>query len=134
MIKREQIWAEGKNNINTQSQYSLADFKRPPRKREVKAVAKDPLVAKQNVLNIFPNAKALFGMLDKDTKTSELIARGEFDQVKKCSMFTLNDFIDPVLMDMDPDNDVEEEYKRKKNQIFCWRFIRTVSFIDQDSF
>lgn len=134
VIKREQIWTESKNNINTQAQFSLADFKRPARKREVKAIAKDPLVTKLNVLNSFPNAKSLFGMLEKDTKTSELIARGDFDKVKKCSMHTLNDFIDPVLQDMDPDNDVDEEYKRKRNQIFCWRFIRTVSFIDQDSF
>lgn len=45
----------------------------------MKAIAKDPLVTKLNVLNTFANAKNMFSLLDKDTKTSELIAKGDFD-------------------------------------------------------
>ena len=29
---------------------------------------------------------------------------------------------------------MEEEYKRKYNQILCWRFLRSVAFIDQEIF
>lgn len=42
----------------------------------------------------------------------------------------LNDYINPLLADKDPDNGIEEEYKHKYKQAFCWRFLRAVSFID----
>ena len=41
-------------------------------------------------------------------------------------MKRLNDHINPVLCDMDPDECVEEAYKRKNNQVFSWKFLRAV--------
>jgi hypothetical protein len=41
-------------------------------------------------------------------------------------MKRLNDHINPVLSDMDPDQCVEEEYMNKKDQVFSWKFLRAV--------
>jgi len=41
-------------------------------------------------------------------------------------MKRLNDYINPVLCDMVPDECVEEEYKNKNNQFFSWKFLRAV--------
>jgi len=41
-------------------------------------------------------------------------------------MARLNDHINPVLCDMDPDQCVEEAYMNKKNQVFSWKFLRAV--------
>jgi hypothetical protein len=38
----------------------------------------------------------------------------------------LNDIINPVLCDMDPDECVEEPYKNKNNQVFSWKFLRGI--------
>lgn len=32
---------------------------------------------------------------------------------------------------MDPDQDVDEEFRHKHDQTFSWRFIRTLSYVDQ---
>jgi len=38
------------------------------------------------------------------------------------------------MQDMDPDQGVEEEFYRKKDHLFCWRFLRNVSYTDQSMF
>jgi len=53
---------------------------------------------------------------------------------KACNQKTLNHYVNPILQDMDPDQGIEDEYKQKHNQIFCWRFLRAVSYFDQSLF
>lgn len=45
-------------------------------------------------------------------------------------MLKLNHYLNKVLADADPDNDVEEQYRNKHDQAFCWKFIRAVSYTD----
>lgn len=46
----------------------------------------------------------------------------------------LNDYVNPILYDLDPDQGIEEEYRKKHDQTFCWKFLRTVSYLDPQSF
>jgi len=51
--------------------------------------------------------------------------------LKHGSLKKLNDYINPILADQDPEEGVEEEYKKRHDQVFCWRFLRAVAFADQ---
>lgn len=55
-------------------------------------------------------------------------------KIKKGKLKKLNDYVNPILADQDPDNCIEDEYKVKHKQLFCWRFLRTVSYIDQSMY
>jgi hypothetical protein len=46
----------------------------------------------------------------------------------------LSDYIYKVLMDLDPEQGVEDEYKNKHNQLFCWRLLRQIAYIDIGNF
>ncbi|OMJ89563.1 hypothetical protein SteCoe_8266 [Stentor coeruleus] len=39
----------------------------------------------------------------------------------------INAFIDKVLVDLDPDEDIEDQYKSKNDVVFNWRFLRLIS-------
>ena len=54
--------------------------------------------------------------------------------IKHCELPTLTTYLNPILIDMDPDQDIEETYKNKKNQVHCWRFLRNLSSIDLVNF
>ena len=41
-------------------------------------------------------------------------------------MKRLNHYLNPVLEGLDPDEDIEEEYKAKNSQVFCWKFLRSI--------
>ena len=38
------------------------------------------------------------------------------------------------MCDQDPEQDIEEEFRNKHNQVFTWRFLREISFIDLVNF
>ena len=40
----------------------------------------------------------------------------------------------PVFMDLDPDQGIEEPYKNKHNQLFCWRALRSLAEVDLKNF
>lgn len=46
----------------------------------------------------------------------------------------ISKYLYPVLMDCDPDQGIEEDYRQKNNQVFCWRFLRTISYVDLSNF
>jgi hypothetical protein len=108
------------------------DFQKAKRKREIKSELKDfrPLVDNKNTVNKFANPKGLFWLLKTDEKTQNSFNQGQFTEVKKCSKKKLNYFVETFIAEMDPDEDVEEQFKHKHDQTFCWRFIRTLSYID----
>lgn len=37
-------------------------------------------------------------------------------------------------MDCDPDQGIEDEYKKKNDQVMSWRFLRTISYVDLSNF
>ena len=93
-------------------------------------------------MNKFSNSKKLFETFSiakeayKIQKTGEEgedvegkgegVSDGTTTTIKAGSMTRLNDHINPVLCDMDPDQCVEAEYMNKKNQVFSWKFLRAV--------
>lgn len=46
----------------------------------------------------------------------------------------MSDFLNPILIDMDPEQMVEEEYKHKNDQVFTFRYLRQISFMDLINF
>ena len=50
--------------------------------------------------------------------------------MKRGSLLKLNHYLNKVLADADPENEVEEQYRNKHDQAFCWKFIRAVSYTD----
>ncbi len=44
------------------------------------------------------------------------------------------DYLNPILMDMDPDQGIEAEYRHKKNQPFAWKYLKEVSNFDLVNF
>ena len=55
-------------------------------------------------------------------------------ELKKAEMPSLSDFIYPVLLDIDPAQEVDDEYKNCHNQLFAWRMLRLISQIDVGTF
>ena len=54
--------------------------------------------------------------------------------LKNGSLLQLNYYLNQVLAEADPENEVEDEYKHKNQQAFCWKFIRAVSYLDLTNF
>ena len=54
--------------------------------------------------------------------------------VKKSAMPCLSDFIYPVLLDIDPTQGIEDEYKHKHDTIFSWRMLKQIAFIEIKNF
>ena len=48
-------------------------------------------------------------------------------QLKKAERPSLSDFVYPVLMDTDPEQLVDDEFKNYHNQVFCWRMLKLIS-------
>lgn len=51
----------------------------------------------------------------------------------------IGDFINEIVTDMDPDQGIEEEFKKINKDLYCWKFFRAVaindlSMMDQNSF
>lgn len=75
---------------------------------------------------------------EKDSQGDE-IGLGQAEQagsqnIKVGQLKKLNDYINPILTDMDPSQYIEDEYKHYHQPVFCWRFRRTLCYLDQSSF
>ena len=46
----------------------------------------------------------------------------------------MSKFLIPVLIDMDEDQGIEDEYKNKHNQLFSWRLLRSIAENDLKNF
>lgn len=91
--------------------------------------------ARQRV-NSSINAKGLFltMRMEGEKKVRNGVDKATASNIKKGPLKRLNDYVNPVLADQDPEQCIEEEYKRKHQQVFCWRFLRTLSYIDQSTY
>ena len=54
--------------------------------------------------------------------------------LKKAELPSLSDYVYPVLMDVDPEQLVEDEFKHRHSQIFCWRMLKLISQVDLTTF
>ena len=59
---------------------------------------------------------------------------GPVGNLKKAELSSLSDYVYPVLMDIDPEQGVEDEYKNKHNQLFCWRMLKLIAQVDLTTF
>ena len=86
-------------------------------------------------MNNFSETSRLFETLSKEEEVHvlEKDEDGEFE-LKQSPIIPLNQYVNSILKDMDPENEVEEEDKHKKDQVFCWRYLRQVSYTDQNNF
>ena len=46
----------------------------------------------------------------------------------------LSTYVHPVLTDADPSQGVEDEYKKKHDQLFAWRTLRAIAELDIKNF
>ena len=46
---------------------------------------------------------------------------------KKAVLPSLSDFIYPVLLDVDPAQEVDDEFKHRHKQLFCWRMLKQIA-------
>ena len=76
-------------------------------------------MTKPSVINRFGHAKQLFESLRVEDEIFKMpeskVELGEKHALKRGSIKRLNDFLNPVLVDQDPDEGMEEEYKRKND-------------------
>ena len=54
--------------------------------------------------------------------------------LKKSAMPSLSDFVLPVLLDCDPTQGVEDEYKHRHDLLFSWRMLKHISQVDIANF
>lgn len=54
--------------------------------------------------------------------------------VKKGCQKTITTFLNKVLSDLDPIQGIEDEYRKKHDQVFSWRMLRQISNIDLPNF
>ena len=53
---------------------------------------------------------------------------------KKAVLPSLSDFIYPVLLDVDPAQEVDDEFKHRHKQLFCWRMLKQIAQVDLSTF
>lgn len=63
-------------------------------------------------------------------KKEEIDADGNSLNIEPAKIPLMSEFLNPMLIDMDPEQMVEEEYKHKNNQVYTFRFLRQISFVD----
>lgn len=80
-------------------------------------------MTKQITLSKAGNAKNLFSLLKQP-------AQEEID-LRECKRARLGELVETVCEDEDPESYIEVEYHHKREPVFCWRFLRAVSYTDQ---
>ena len=55
-------------------------------------------------------------------------------QVESVGPPSLSEYVYPILTDADPKQGVEDEYKRKSNDLFTWRTLRAIAELDIKNF
>ena len=84
-------------------------------------------------MNTHRGAKNLHKML-RAPADFPLKVGGATNSLKKAELPSLSDYIYPVLMDTDPEQLVDDEFKHKHDQLFCWRMLKLISSVDQTTF
>ena len=56
------------------------------------------------------------------------------ETIKVGELLQLNEKMNYVCMDMDPEQYIDDEFKHKHDPIFSWRFLRLISYIDLVNF
>lgn len=58
----------------------------------------------------------------------------ESSGLDQCSLPPISTHHNRIMMDIDPEQQIEESYKMKNKQVVCWRFLRQISFVDLVNF
>ena len=53
---------------------------------------------------------------------------------KQAAFPSLSDFIYPVLMDTDPAQLIDDEFKNRHKQLYCWRMLKMIAQVDLTTF
>lgn len=69
----------------------------------------------------------------KEKYTKGVAVTSETCNIKIGQLKKVNDYINPILTDMDPSQWIEDEFKHYHQPVFCWRFQRTLIYLDQSS-
>lgn len=88
--------------------------------------------AKERELNWVKNGQNMRKYFKQPPESID--AEGKSVNVKPSDLPTMSDYLVDVLQDIDPDQGIEEAYKHKKQQVFSWRFLRQISFVDLVNF
>ena len=88
--------------------------------------------AKEREMNWYRNGQNIKKYLKQPKESID--GEGKSMNLKAADLPSLSDNLVPILIDIDPDQDIEEAYKHKKNQVFSWRFLRSISFVDLVNF
>ena len=55
-------------------------------------------------------------------------------ELKKANLPSLSSHVYHVLLDIDPHQMIEEDYKHKHKQLFCWRMLKQIAQVDLATF
>lgn len=133
VFENEDFWGRWKEN-------KCADFERPKskvlegRKRDAKRAAKMCcqggylIRPKDGEMNDPKNGKVMFKYL-KMTKES-IDDQGNSVDLAPANIPAFSEYLYPFLADQDPEQGIEEAYKRKNFPVFTWRFLREISLLD----
>lgn len=84
--------------------------------------------AKEGEINDHRNGREMMKYLKKSKEA--LDREGNNLELAPCAMPTLTDYHYYYLCDQDPDQDVEDDYKKKKDHVFTFRFLRLIGTLD----
>ena len=139
LAESEPNWAQWKEkkcpSFEKQGAQTIKD--KIARRRDSKAQQKKNV----KLINITPQVKAVSKNLNehpgKETLHKLLRAQTDFDEgvtLKKASLKSMSDYVLPVLLDCDPTQGVEEEYKKCTDTLFSWRMLKMISSVDIANF
>ena len=97
-------------------------------RRMEKMINNLPQVSRPQGCNLHVGAKNLHQNLRASTDFSGSAP------LKKSALPSLSDFVYPVLLDCDPTQEVDEEYKHKHDLLFSWRMLKQISAVDIANF
>mmetsp|Transcript_37131 Transcript_37131/g.35812 ORF Transcript_37131/g.35812 Transcript_37131/m.35812 type:complete len:109 (+) Transcript_37131:529-855(+) len=76
------------------------------------------------------NGKALSRILKQP---KESIDQGNYN-IRGAELPSISETLCPILKDMDPQQEIEDQYKHRHDQVFSWRFLKTISYVDLINF
>mmetsp|Transcript_4607 Transcript_4607/g.7808 ORF Transcript_4607/g.7808 Transcript_4607/m.7808 type:complete len:208 (+) Transcript_4607:1271-1894(+) len=125
-------FANFRNNTSTEnSDIKKAISEKRREKQERKRVIKKPIVSRVLGLNRFRNAREMIRTFKDEGeiyKPLELAGsesgKQQHNNLKEGSFKILNEYLNRVLSDLDPQQYIEEEYHKKHDQLYCWKFLR----------
>lgn len=137
ILKKEIFWANWKEAKCPLFEKDPSKILPSKKKRDIKNDQKImnhslKIKPKEREMNAPENGKGIKQYLSMPKETFD--ASFTSVNIEKAELPTISTFLQSILSDLDPDQAIEETYKTKHKPLVCWRFLRTVSFIDLVNF